>query len=78
MYHTVFVHGSSIPYCLLLHGSYNFGVCGELSLPGSIGVFKTIMVSQICSEARMLVGMLYRQFYSWADTNTLLIYCTCI
>jgi len=25
------------------------------------------------------VGMLYRQFYSWADTNTLLaIYCTCI
>ena len=31
------------------------------------------------TKARKLVGMLYRQFYSWADTNTLLtIYCTCI
>ena len=36
-------------------------------------------IEQICTKARKLVGMLYRQFYSWADSNTLLlIYRTCI
>ena len=36
-------------------------------------------IEQICTKARKLVGILYRQFYSWADSNTLLlIYCTCI
>ena len=36
-------------------------------------------INQICTKARKLVGMLYRQFYTWADTNTLLcIYLTCI
>ena len=36
-------------------------------------------IEQICTKARKLVGMLYRQFYSWADTSTLLlIYLTCI
>ena len=36
-------------------------------------------IEQICAKARKLVGMMYRQFYSWADSNTLLlIYQTCI
>ncbi len=36
-------------------------------------------IDQICTKARKLIGMLYRQLYSWADTNTLLlIYTTCI
>ena len=36
-------------------------------------------IEQVCSKARKLVGMLYRQFYSWADTPILLlIYLTCI
>ena len=37
-------------------------------------------INHICSKARKLVvGMLCRQFYSWADTSTLLcIYLTCI
>ena len=36
-------------------------------------------INHICSKARKLVGMLYRQFYTWADTSTLLrIYLTCI
>ena len=36
-------------------------------------------IEQICSKARKLVGLLYRQFYNWADSNTLLlIYLTCI
>ena len=36
-------------------------------------------INHICSNARKLVGMLYRQFYTWADTSTLLrIYLTCI
>ena len=36
-------------------------------------------IEHICAKARKLVGMLYRQFYSWADSNTLLlIYRTCI
>ena len=29
-------------------------------------------IEQICTKARNLVGILYRQFYSWADSNTLL------
>ena len=36
-------------------------------------------INQICTKARKLIGMLYRQLYSWADTNTLLLfYTTCI
>ena len=36
-------------------------------------------IEQICTKARKLVGILYWQFYSWAESNTLLlIYCTCI
>ena len=36
-------------------------------------------IDQICSKARKLVGMLYRRFYNWTDTNTLLcIHLTCI
>ena len=36
-------------------------------------------IDQICTKARKLIGMLYRQLYSWADTNTLLLfYTTCI
>ena len=36
-------------------------------------------IEQVCTKARNLVGTSYRQFYSWADSNTLLlIYCTCI
>ena len=36
-------------------------------------------IEQICTKARRLVGMLYRQFYCWADTTTLLtLYLTCI
>ena len=36
-------------------------------------------INHICSKARKLVGMLYRHFYTWADTSTLLrIYLTCI
>ena len=36
-------------------------------------------IEQICAKSRKLVGMMYRQFYSWADSNTLLlIYQTCI
>lgn len=36
-------------------------------------------IEQICTKARRLIGMLYRQFYRWADTSTLLnIYLTCI
>ena len=36
-------------------------------------------IEQVCAKARKLVGMLYRQFYSWADSKTLLlIYRTCI
>ena len=31
-------------------------------------------IEHICAKARKLVGMLYRQFYSWADSNTLLAY----
>ena len=29
-------------------------------------------INHICSKARKLVGMLYRQFYIWVDTSTLL------
>ena len=36
-------------------------------------------IEHVCAKARKLVGILYRQFYSWADSNTLLlIYQTCI
>ena len=36
-------------------------------------------IEHVCAKARKLVGMLYRQFYSWADSKTLLlIYRTCI
>ena len=36
-------------------------------------------IQQICTKARRLVGMLYRQFYCWADTTTLLtLYIACI
>ena len=36
-------------------------------------------IKQICTKSSKPVGILYRQFYSWADSNTLLlIYCTCI
>jgi len=36
-------------------------------------------ISQICTKARKLVGMLYRRYSKWADTNTLrCIYLTCI
>jgi len=36
-------------------------------------------IEHICCEARRLVGMLYGQFYAWADTSTMLhIYVTCI
>ena len=36
-------------------------------------------IQQICNKARKLVGMLYRQFSTWADTNTLrCLYLTCI
>ena len=36
-------------------------------------------IQQICTKARKLVGMLYRQFSTWADTNTLrCLYLTCI
>ena len=36
-------------------------------------------IEHVCAKARKLVGMLYRQFYSWVDSNTLLlIYRTCI
>ena len=36
-------------------------------------------IEQICAKARKLFGMMYRQFYSWADSNTLLlIYQTCV
>ena len=30
-------------------------------------------IEQVCSKARKLVGMLYRQFYSWADIPILLL-----
>jgi len=36
-------------------------------------------ISQICTKARKLVGMLYRHYSKWADTDTLrCIYLTCI
>ena len=36
-------------------------------------------IKQLCSKVRKLIGMLYRQFYTWADTSTLItIYLTCI
>lgn len=36
-------------------------------------------ISQICTKARKLVGMLYRRYSKWADTDTLrCIYLTCI
>jgi len=36
-------------------------------------------MQQICTKARKLVGMLYRQFSTWADTYTLrCLYLTCI
>ena len=36
-------------------------------------------IIQICWKARKLTGMLYRQFYTWANTSTLLtVYITCI
>ena len=36
-------------------------------------------IQQICSKGRRLVGMLYRQFYKWADPSVLRsIYITCI
>ena len=36
-------------------------------------------INHICSKARKLVGMLCRQFYTWANTSTLLwIHLTCI
>ena len=51
-----------------------------------LGVLVTSKVSRadhiehiICCKARRLAGMLYRQFYAWADTSTMLhIYVTCI
>ena len=36
-------------------------------------------ICMICTKARKLVGMLYRRFYTWADTDTLrTLYLTCI
>ncbi len=36
-------------------------------------------IKQICTKARKLIGMLYRQFSTWADTSTLrCLYLTCI
>jgi len=36
-------------------------------------------IEQVSSKARKLIGKLYRQFYSWADTPILLLlYLTCI
>ena len=36
-------------------------------------------IKQICTKARKLVGMLYRKFSTWADTDTLrCLYLTCI
>ena len=36
-------------------------------------------IKQLCSKVRKLIGMLYRQFYTWTDTSTLItIYLTCI
>ena len=36
-------------------------------------------IKQVCLKVRKLFGMLYRQFYAWADTSTLLtVYSTCI
>ena len=36
-------------------------------------------IKQLCSKVRKLIGMQYRQFYTWADTSTLItIYLTCI
>ena len=36
-------------------------------------------ISYICTVAKKLIGMLYRQFYTWADTDTLRrLYITCI
>ena len=29
-------------------------------------------IKQLCSKVRKLIGMLYRQFYTWADTSTLI------
>ena len=32
-------------------------------------------IEHICCKARRLVGILYRQFYAWADTSTMLRIC---
>ena len=35
-------------------------------------------IQQVCSKARKLIGMMYRQFYFWANTSVLRsIYITC-
>ena len=35
-------------------------------------------IEQICTKARKLVGIMYKLFYNWADSNTLCIYRICI
>ena len=42
-------------------------------------IFWSEHIKQVCIKVRKLIEMLYRQFYAWADTSTLLtVYSTCI
>ena len=62
---------------------HNTRVCSKRSLSSSIGNVEAKLVrshwTAMYLDQSVIVGMLYRQIYSWADSNTLLlIYCTCI
>ena len=62
---------------------HNTRACSKQSLSSSIGNVEAKLVrshwTAMYLDQSVIVGMLYRQIYSWADSNTLLlIYCTCI